>query len=712
MAIQKIILVTGCNAGLGREILMHLNQQCKDCDIVYTCRDNQKIELVQSFIPKDSSNRIVGHAVDFSSLASVDQFTAEIKKRYPRLDYLFLNAGVHKPAFTKELTLDGIELHLQVNFIANAQMILALIDLLKKKSSICIVSSTANQPNRLNPWHYWYAKSKRLLLEFSLNIAQIYQNIAIKNLAPRFMMTEMHRYKPKLYHTLSRHRSNDIRTEAKKMIEITFDENQRELYYEFGKPKSLLIENNTLEIEEHLSVLRDIQIIPTYNPFNVLFFCKKLLSLSSVKEIQEIVQFARENRRCIRVIGSTQSYNDIFMNDDICLSLEKLNQIVECAENEVTVQAGCQLYKLLQYLYDRDMDLEFIPSNVEGTIAGLISTGAHCHYKYGGIFSQLVTGLELIDGRGQLKRISDAPELKILRTCAGLMGIITLVKLRIQPKKPHLNHFFYNYLTYEEWKKAIQTHMCSYDHVRFYWINTIPKYVSMDYIHPFESGKELMETVPKKINSVDCYANYRKMKKWKPILIFAFSKLFKLKHIVQIGLWLYQRTFVTRYAPNKTLLMCNFTNSLQYFLRMLAHEYGNIGEWSLPVEHGARFIDEIDQLFKSKFTMLDGLIFMFRYCGKNDAVLLSPPYKQDMLYLEIKSNFSIKNTPYMHQLAYEITELGKKYGIKYHLAKQSRGEKYLTNMTPQAVDQLQAYKEQLDPERLFSNEWTKYHFGY
>ena len=715
---KKRIIVTGCNAGLGKEILLELIQTCDNCDIIYTCRNQETIDSLQSQLPSNS-NRITGLVLDLANLNSVRSFTETLKKSYDQLDYLFLNAGIHKPSFRSEQTIDGIEIHLQVNFISNVLIIIELLDSLKNSPSVIgIVNSNANQPHWLNRWTYRYAISKRRLLEFTGQIHKIYEHIQVKNIAPNFMLTSLHRHKPKIYQSiaplLNGHlKSFSIVDEARSFLEICFNPEKNNIYYEFGKAKNIYIDHNNHELEKQLSILKKViplEMVPTYNVFNTIFFCKNLYVPKTIEEIKKLVLFAKNNNRKIRVTGAKQSYNDIFVSNDISVSLENLTEIIELSETEVTVMAGCKLYQLLLFLYKHDMDLEIMPSNVEGTISGLISTGAHCHYKYGGVFSELVTYMEIVDGNGNELKITDENELTVFRSCAGMLGIITKIKLKVVPKKKHGYKFNYNYIEYDEWKKNIQKYMCEYDHVRYYWVTPNRKYISMDYIHPQEFSEKEKNILKPQINYLEYNEEYKSHRLMKAACIKITSTLVKSKYMLKWLLWVFRFIFKPRLSNFKTLLLCNFFGRSQYFIRTASHEYGNVGEWCVPINNAAEFLTDIEDLFNDKYSALNGLVMMFRYCGKNNSVLLSPPYNKDVLYIEIKSNFVRGYIPIINELSYEITLLGKKRNIKYHLAKHSRAERFVDNLDEATFTTFDLHRKKSDPENIFSNEWTNYHF--
>jgi NAD(P)-dependent dehydrogenase (short-subunit alcohol dehydrogenase family) len=76
---------------------------------------------------------------DLSSIKSIKQFIANVRKKYSKLDLLFNNAAVMKAKRTE--TQDGFEMMFQVNYLAPFILMNSLQDLLKKSSSPLILNN-------------------------------------------------------------------------------------------------------------------------------------------------------------------------------------------------------------------------------------------------------------------------------------------------------------------------------------------------------------------------------------------------------------------------------------------------------------------------------------------------------------------------------------------------------------------------------------------
>lgn len=118
----KIVLVTGCNSGMGAATAAHMMKRgahviCVSRDAASTTSALQQHGTVVAggdVQPRSFSC----FSADFTSLDSVRTAAAEITKQYGEqcLDVLVANAGIMAPPFAR--TVDGFESQMQVNFLS------------------------------------------------------------------------------------------------------------------------------------------------------------------------------------------------------------------------------------------------------------------------------------------------------------------------------------------------------------------------------------------------------------------------------------------------------------------------------------------------------------------------------------------------------------------------------------------------------------------
>ncbi|XP_037040061.1 retinol dehydrogenase 13-like isoform X2 [Bradysia coprophila] len=146
---NKVVLITGCNTGIGKETALELAK--RGAHIYMACRDMKKCEEARKEIVLDTNNgNVYCRECDLASFKSIRNFVSQFQKDSERLDVLINNAGVMRcPKWT---TKDGIEMQLGVNHMGHFLLTLLLLDTLKKSSPsrIVVVSSIAHERGKIN----------------------------------------------------------------------------------------------------------------------------------------------------------------------------------------------------------------------------------------------------------------------------------------------------------------------------------------------------------------------------------------------------------------------------------------------------------------------------------------------------------------------------------------------------------------------------------
>jgi retinol dehydrogenase 14 len=102
----KVVMVTGANAGMGKEISLALARM--GATVVMVCRDRGRGEAARQEIVSASGNDAVELLLaDLSSQQSIRHLVRDFMAAHSRLDVLVNNAGMSLP--TRQVTVDGIE---------------------------------------------------------------------------------------------------------------------------------------------------------------------------------------------------------------------------------------------------------------------------------------------------------------------------------------------------------------------------------------------------------------------------------------------------------------------------------------------------------------------------------------------------------------------------------------------------------------------------
>jgi NAD(P)-dependent dehydrogenase (short-subunit alcohol dehydrogenase family) len=134
---DKVCIITGSNSGIGKETALALAEM--GATIVMVVRNSDRGEDARSEIVKQSGNNSVDLMIcDLSSMEAIRNFAAEFRNKYNRLHVLINNAGA---VFSKrQVTVDGFEQTLAVNYLAPFLLTHELLPLLRETASSRIIN--------------------------------------------------------------------------------------------------------------------------------------------------------------------------------------------------------------------------------------------------------------------------------------------------------------------------------------------------------------------------------------------------------------------------------------------------------------------------------------------------------------------------------------------------------------------------------------------
>jgi NAD(P)-dependent dehydrogenase (short-subunit alcohol dehydrogenase family) len=143
---EQVILVTGATDGLGRGVAADLAS--RGATVLLHGRSPERLERTLAELREETgSEKLRTYRADFASLAEVRAMAAEVLANEQRLDALVNNAGIgFLPE--REFSQDGVELVLQVDYLAGYLLTRELLPLLRASapSRIVFVSSAGQAP--------------------------------------------------------------------------------------------------------------------------------------------------------------------------------------------------------------------------------------------------------------------------------------------------------------------------------------------------------------------------------------------------------------------------------------------------------------------------------------------------------------------------------------------------------------------------------------
>ncbi|CAK7907762.1 D-arabinono-1,4-lactone oxidase [[Candida] anglica] len=174
---------------------------------------------------------------------------------------------------------------------------------------------------------------------------------------------------------------------------------------------------------------------------------------TNVDEIKLLVDEARKRGKTIMTVGSGHSPSDLTMTKEWLCNLDKFNKVLKQEEFsgpalggkdgerevkfvDLTVEAGCRVYELNEYVKTHKLAVQNLGSISDQSIAGLISTGTHGSSQYHGLVSQQVVSITIMNSVGKSVNCSSIERPDLFRAALlslGKVGIITHVTLRTIP---------------------------------------------------------------------------------------------------------------------------------------------------------------------------------------------------------------------------------------------------------------------------------------
>jgi len=210
MSEKKICVITGCSAGIGKATAIEMARL--DYHVVMLVRDSGKSRAALEEIKAASGNSDVKlFYVDLASLASIRRVAETIASEYSRIDVLINNAGVFKRK--REMSADGIEMKLAVNYFAPFLLTNLLLPLIEGSPEGRIVNLTselykkghadlesASSGERFNG-NKAYADSKLLLVMFTQEMSRrlVGCDISVNCVHPGVVGTDVFREYPRWF---------------------------------------------------------------------------------------------------------------------------------------------------------------------------------------------------------------------------------------------------------------------------------------------------------------------------------------------------------------------------------------------------------------------------------------------------------------------------------------------------------------------------------
>ena len=190
---QRVVLVTGANRGIGRELARQLAR--RGDIVVLTARDLGKADWAAASLR--GQERVLARRLDVTDPASIQQVATDLSSRYGRLDVLVNNAAIHYDTRQQASTADlqVVREALEVNLLGAWQTSITLLPLLRASGHgrIVNVSSEAGSLAGMDGGPPAYNVSKAALNAFTRVLAGELRRdrILVNAVCPGWVATDM-----------------------------------------------------------------------------------------------------------------------------------------------------------------------------------------------------------------------------------------------------------------------------------------------------------------------------------------------------------------------------------------------------------------------------------------------------------------------------------------------------------------------------------------
>jgi FAD-linked oxidoreductase len=401
-------------------------------------------------------------------------------------------------------------------------------------------------------------------------------------------------------------------------------------------------------------------------------------------ELGETIAAAAAAGRKVSVAGSGHSFTEAALTDGTLVRIEALRGVIDADPGSglVKVAAGTVLADLNEELAQLGLAMENLGDIDRQTLAGAISTGTHGTGALLRNISAQVEGLELVLADGSVRELSAAGEPRLLRAArvgVGALGAIAAVTLRCVPAftlervdtpRPR-----------EQVLDGFQASADANDHFELF---TFPYADSALVLE-----RNCTEAPARPRGKAGAYLNDVVLENWALEALSATGKRFP-SAIPSLSRLAARVASGSRTVDRSDRVFANDRR-----VRFTEMEYG------VPREHGPEAARRVIEWVRSNRYPVFFPIEM-RVAAGDDA-LLSPSHGRDTAYIAVHQYRGMEWRPYFEA----VEEIMSSYGGRPHWGKRHfQTAATLAPLYP-AWSEFQAARDELDPSRVFSNEYAE-----
>jgi L-gulonolactone oxidase len=401
------------------------------------------------------------------------------------------------------------------------------------------------------------------------------------------------------------------------------------------------------------------------------------------EELAAAVAAAAEAGRKVSVTGSGHSFTEAAMTDGTMLDIGALRGVIDADPSSglVKVGGGTVLAELNEELDRLGLAMENLGDIDVQTISGAISTGTHGTGARLGNLSTQVVGIELVTGAGEVRYLgeSDGDLLRAARVGIGVLGAIGAVTLRCVPA--FVLQIVSEPLPREEVLDSFSERAEAIDHFELF---TFPYADSALVLE-----RDRTESEPRPRSRVGAYLNDIVLENWALGAFSAAGRSFPR------AIPLLSRVAARLASGGRATDRSDRVFASERRVRFTEMEYG-VPRESGP-EAARRVIEWVRQNRYPVFFPIE-----MRVAAGDDA-LLSPSHERDTAYIAVHQYRGMEWRPYFEAVEAIMNEYGGRphWGKRHFQTAQTLAPRY------PRWDAFAAAREELDPGRVFANEYAE-----
>jgi L-gulono-1,4-lactone dehydrogenase len=409
----------------------------------------------------------------------------------------------------------------------------------------------------------------------------------------------------------------------------------------------------------------------------------RVVNPGSREELAEAVAAAAAAGQRVRVAGSGHSFTEAALTDGTMIRLESLSGILDADPESglVRVGGGTVLADLNEELARLGLGMENLGDIDRQTIAGAISTGTHGTGARLRNISAQVEGLELVLADGTVRHLNAATDPELLRAArvgVGALGAISAVTLRCVPAfnllrvdAPHPR---------EEVLDSFHERAAAHEHFELF---TFPYADSALVLE-----RNRLDGPPRPRGRPAAFLNDVVLENWALGVLAGAGKV--LPRAIPALARLAGRLATGGRTSDRSDRV--FVNERR--VRFTEMEYG------VPRDAGPEAVRRaIEWVRRNEYPVFFPI--EMRVAAGDDA-FLSPSHERDTAYIAVHQYRGMEWRPYFEA----VEEIMDSYGGRPHWGK--RHFQTAATLAPRYPEwaQFQAARDELDPGRVFSNEYA------